>query len=89
LPPPAVLQPAATDDPVGFWQDLFRRHLDIWRDDLAFRANADLDDDERARHFDSLRRVYPDRLEYARFRVPAAAAGIHAATLRELGFDVA
>jgi erythronate-4-phosphate dehydrogenase len=88
LPPPTLLQPSATANPRDFWRQLFAQHLDIWRDDKAFRANAELADDERGKHFDSLRRVYADRLEYARFTLTAASAGRQAGVLRELGFEL-
>ena len=88
LPPPTLLQPSATANPPDFWRQLFAQHLDIWRDDTAFRVNAELADDERAKHFDGLRRVYADRLEYARFTVTAASAGRQAGVLRELGFEL-
>ena len=89
LPPPTLLQPSATANPRDFWRQLFAQHLDIRRDDKAFRVNAELADDERGKHFDSLRRVYADRLEYARFSLTATSAGEQVGVLRELGFEIA
>lgn len=70
------------------WRELLRQHFDIWRDHAAFIAGAALDDSAFATHFDGLRRVYPDRLEYQRFSVEPTAMDLPAATLLELGFRV-
>ena len=89
LPPTRRLQPAAGANALEFWQVLFRRHFDIRRDHEAMVGGIGLDDEARARHFDGLRRVYPDRLEYPRFSVHAENARDYAGTLKELGFEVA
>jgi len=70
------------------WRSLFRQHCDIRRDHAAFVAGADYDDNAFVNHFDGLRRVYPDRLEYERFSVDSAGTELPHATLRELGFRV-
>lgn len=70
------------------WVGLFQRHCDIWRDHEALLAGTGFDDQAFATHFDSLRRVYPDRLEYERFSVDSGDSGLPQATLRELGFRV-
>lgn len=69
-----------------FWQELFQRHCDIRRDHDALIAGVDFADDAFAAHFDSLRRVYPDRLEYARFNLDIDAGAQPQQQLRQLGF---
>ena len=73
---------------LDFWQRLFARHCDIRRDHDALLNVLDLDRDAGAAHFDSLRRVYPDRLEYARFRLRVDPATQPVDTLTELGFTL-
>jgi erythronate-4-phosphate dehydrogenase len=68
------------------WQQLMRQHCQIWRDHDAFVAGAELDNASFARHFDSLRRVFPDRLEYDRFRVTQKEQLLEPALLQKLGF---
>ncbi|MDH3218135.1 MAG: 4-phosphoerythronate dehydrogenase [Gammaproteobacteria bacterium] len=70
------------------WRSLFRQHCDIRRDHDAFVAGADFDDDRFAQHFDGLRRVYPDRLEYERFTVGRRKGGLPDKVLRRLGFKI-
>jgi erythronate-4-phosphate dehydrogenase len=72
---------------LAFWQMLFRQHCDISRDHDSFVGGAHLSDAAFARHFDSLRRVFPDRLEYERFILQPGPEP--AAILRKLGFQVA
>ena len=69
LPPARELVLESAPTPTESWQRLFRQHCDIERDHTALVAGAALDDAAFASHFDGLRRVYPDRLEYARFDV--------------------
>ncbi|TNF87832.1 MAG: 4-phosphoerythronate dehydrogenase [Gammaproteobacteria bacterium] len=83
LPPERMIGGAATDS----WAALFRQHCNIWRDHEALLDGAGLDGQDFAAHFDSLRRVYPDRLEYERFRVDAA-TDLPATALQELGFQI-
>ena len=71
---------------VGFWQDLFRIHCDIRRDHDDFVSGLDLDNDAFAVHFDGLRRVFPERLEYSRFELQLEAAIQRVERLRQLGF---
>ena len=88
LPPSRELPlPPAGGGPL-FWQALFRRHFDIARDHQAMQAGLDLADSDRGAYFDSLRRVYADRLEYPRFEVNREAAGAFSAVLSELGFEL-
>jgi len=76
------------EGPVESWSDLFHRHCDIWRDHEALLSGADFDDNALGKHFDSLRRVYPDRLEYDRFEVGASTTGLPSTALQQLGFQV-
>lgn len=73
----------------AFWQKLFRQHCDIRRDHDNFVGGQALDDDGFAAHFDALRRVYPDRLEYPRFRLLVDGNAPAAGQLRQLGFELA
>lgn len=80
-----ILQPS--DSTASAWQDLFYQHFDIWRDHEALTAGSRLDDASFARHFDALRRVYPDRLEYERFIVQQQDSGVPAEVMQQLGFQ--
>ena len=82
LPQASRLEVKPADTKLEFWQNLFQAHFNIWRDDAALRLG--MNDDEFERHFDSLRRVYPDRLEYPLFELQgvdentaAVARGLH------------
>ena len=87
LPAPAELDSAPTGSSLEFWQDLLQQHCNIWRDHDAFVGGANLDDDAFAAHFDGLRKVYPDRLEYERFRIRQVNDKLRGAVLTELGFQ--
>lgn len=54
-------------DSLDFWQQLFQKHHDIWQDNLTLKNTSELSDSNFAQHFDSLRKVYPNRLEYDRY----------------------
>jgi erythronate-4-phosphate dehydrogenase len=71
---------------VEFWQDLFRAHCNIRHDHDDFIGGSSLADDDFSTHFDGLRRIFPDRLEYDRFRLKVDAAVPTAEQLRQLGF---
>lgn len=88
LPPPRQLRPSAAVSRHEAWHNLLRDHWDIGRDDAALRAGADLPDAARGELFDSLRRVYPDRLEYSRCRVKPRPPWLGATQLGRLGFTV-
>ena len=88
LPTPAELCCTSTGADLEFWQNVFRQHCNIWRDHEALVAGADLNDDEFAQHFDGLRRVYSDRLEYERFRIRQVSDKLRVAILTELGFQL-
>jgi erythronate-4-phosphate dehydrogenase len=88
LPARQQLHCRATGSVLEFWQDLLQQHCNIWRDHDAFIAGADLHDDEFAAHFDGLRKVYPDRLEYERFDVRQDSDSWPGTALAALGFKV-
>ena len=89
LPPLRTIDCSTFVGDVEFWQGLLRQHCDIRRDHDAFVGGHDLDDDAFAVHFDGLRRVYPDRLEYDRFSLKADATTPVTEKLRQLGFELA
>ena len=88
LPPPRQLRPRAAASRHAAWHNLLRDHWDIGRDHAALRAGIDLPDAARGEWFDSLRRVYPDRLEYARCRVEPRPPWLDATQLERMGFGV-
>ena len=70
------------------WTRLFQQHCNIWRDHEAFVDGAAMADDDFATHFDGLRRVYPDRLEYPRFSINRENTGLPLTMLQQLGFEL-
>jgi len=86
LPARRELQCRATDSRLEFWQDLLRQHCDIWCDHDAFIAGENLDDVQFSTHFDGLRKVYPDRLEYERFSIKQDKNSWPGTILAALGF---
>lgn len=88
LPAAIDLKLQATDDNLEYWQQVFSQHHNIWQDHQALKQGLDLSENEFARHFDSLRRVYPDRFEYERYRLKGAQKKA-AAIARELLFKIA
>jgi erythronate-4-phosphate dehydrogenase len=88
LPPAIPLHLAPADSEPAFWQGLFRAFWDIRRDHEAFVASAEMEDAERTRHFDALRREYDGRFEYSAFTLSRAAAGERLESLRRLGFKL-
>jgi erythronate-4-phosphate dehydrogenase len=88
LPARKELHCHTTGARLEFWQDLLLQHCNIWHDHDAFIAGADLDDDEFAAHFDGLRKVYPDRLEYERFKIRQDSDSWPGTVLAALGFKV-
>ncbi|MBT8434797.1 MAG: 4-phosphoerythronate dehydrogenase [Gammaproteobacteria bacterium] len=87
LPPDQELIVQASGSTASAWHDLFRQHFDIWRDHEAFVGGCNLDSNTYANHFDALRRVYPDRLEYERFIVQQPNSDLPAEAIKELGFQ--
>jgi erythronate-4-phosphate dehydrogenase len=88
LPPAREVDCADFASERGFWQDLFRQHYDIRYDHESFVAGSELDDADFAAHFDGLRRVYPERLEYPHFRLRNLAPSAPLSALRRLGFQM-
>ncbi|MCP4390287.1 MAG: 4-phosphoerythronate dehydrogenase [Gammaproteobacteria bacterium] len=88
LPATTRIGVTATGSGLESWRDLFHQHCDIWRDHDAFTAGLAYDDETFAPHFDGLRRVYPDRLEYERFSVDRQSTGLPPTTLQQLGFQL-
>jgi erythronate-4-phosphate dehydrogenase len=86
LPPVRDLPVDSSGSGLEFWQRLFAAHFDIWRDHDAFTSGADFDDAQMGPHFDSLRRVFEDRLEYPRFRLSPDVSDIALKQLEKLGF---
>lgn len=88
LPETRQINIETTGSKLEFWRELFRQQCNIRRDHDAFIAGLQYDDEAFAAHFDGLRRVYPDRLEYQRFSVDAATTTLPSTTLQQLGFQV-
>jgi erythronate-4-phosphate dehydrogenase len=88
LPETLDLEIEASDIQLRFWQRLFAQHYDIWQDHLALTQSSTLSDAEFALHFDSLRRIYPQRFEYERYRLPETTAKKAAAVARKLHFKI-
>ncbi len=86
LPDTIVIEDFTTQGDLEFWQSLFRLHHDIWQDHLALTNSRDLDSRDFARHFEGLRRVYEQRFEYERYRLPATPNKKAAAIARQLLF---
>ena len=87
LPEPIPLNLKPTGNDQAFWQQLFGHHHDIWRDHNTLMQSTQLNDKEFAAHFDSLRKVYPDRFEFERYRLSGAINKKAAAVARELLFQ--
>jgi len=88
LPAAKALEIGQTNSTLESWQELFRRHWDIRSDHEAFVAGADLGDEIFAKHFDGLRRVFPDRLEYDRCRVTEQGEQLQRQKLTQLEFNL-
>ena len=88
LPPVRDIDCSAFGNGVKFWQDLFLHHCDIRRDHDDFIKGASLANDTFSAHFDGLRRIFPDRLEYDRFRLKVDRSSQPAEQLRQLGFQL-
>ncbi len=88
LPAPIAIETWESANGLVFWQQLFARHHDIWKDHLALTQSSTLNDAEFALHFDSLRRVYPQRFEYERYNFPANTHGKVSAIARKLNFNI-
>jgi len=88
LPTVQTIDCAQFGNGVNFWQKLFQCHFDIRRDHDDFVAGASLANGAFPAHFDGLRRIFPDRLEYDRFSLAHLPPGSPLATLQQLGFQI-
>ena len=88
LPPVREIDCTEFATGTGFWQDLFRIHCDIRRDHDDFVDGSSMADDALSIHFDGLRRIFPDRLEYSRFSLNVDRSRQPADQLRQLGFQL-
>ncbi|MFT5503373.1 MAG: erythronate-4-phosphate dehydrogenase [Gammaproteobacteria bacterium] len=64
LPKNQIIQSDLSEQNEFYWHSMFKLHFDIWRDHKALQAYSQQPKESRARYFDSLRRNYPDRIEY-------------------------
>jgi len=87
LPGPITLNMEPTSTDLALWQQLFRLHHHIWQDHYALTQSAQMNDQEFATHFDSLRKIYPDRFEYQRYRPTGTTYKKAAAMARDLLFQ--
>ena len=87
LPDTIAIKDFTAQSELEFWQQLFRQHHDIRQDHLALTDSRDLNDRDFARHFESLRKVYEQRFEYERYRLPATPNKKAAAIARQLLFE--
>ena len=86
LPPTRVIDCSEFGEGTEFWRDLLKCHCNIAVDHVAFVDGSALDDAAFAAHFDGLRRIYPDRLEYDRFSLRVDASRQPVEQLARLGF---
>ena len=87
LPDTIELDVKGTGDDLNYWQAVFAKHHDIWTDHEALLKILELEDEQIGSYFDSLRRVYPERFEYERYRLVGAQKKA-AAIARELLFNI-
>jgi hypothetical protein len=87
LPDIIAMETLEACNELEFWQRLFKQHHDIWQDHRALTGSRELNDMDFARHFESLRRVYPQRFEYQRYRLPVTGNKKAAAIARRLLFQ--
>jgi len=88
LPEPIIIETRASTNDLIFWQALFAEHHDIWQDHRALIRSSTMSDAEFAIHFDSLRKVYPQRFEYERYRLARAIDKKATAIARKLHFKI-
>jgi erythronate-4-phosphate dehydrogenase len=86
LPDPVSFGSIKSDNSLNFWQQLFKKHHDIWNDNLTLKNSTHLSDGDFCQHFDSLRKVYPDRFEYERYSLSNNTNKKAATIARELHF---
>jgi len=88
LPESIILNIESGRTDLALWQHLFAAHHNIWQDHEALTQSTALSETEFAIHFDSLRRVYPDRFEYERYQLSGDINKKAAAIASELLFRV-
>ena len=86
LPEIKTIETLGSSTDLEFWQHLFRQHHDIRRDHLALTDSGVNREQGFAAHFESLRKVYPERLEYERFRLSSTPNKKAASIARRLLF---
>jgi len=69
LPEEIDLEIETGSNNLSYWHQVFQKHHDIWQDHHALLQILKKPDDEMGTYFDSLRRVYPERFEYERYRL--------------------
>ena len=87
IPEAIDLQIEPVNNDLDYWHHVFGKHHDILKDHQALTQGLKLNYSEFASYFDSLRRVYPDRFEYERYRLKGGQKKV-AAIARELHFRV-
>jgi erythronate-4-phosphate dehydrogenase len=88
LPVNEIIQNYLTTQDEYYWHSMFKQHFDIWRDHLALQDYSRLPKESRARYFDSLRRTYPDRIEYEHTDICGITQKKATAIARRLLFNV-
>jgi erythronate-4-phosphate dehydrogenase len=86
LPDTIAMEIPRFNSELEFWQHLFNHHHNIRQDHLALTNSQDLNSGDFTRHFEGLRRVYEQRFEYERYRLPATPNKKAAAIARQLLF---
>lgn len=86
LPELMQLKPITSNNRLDFFQQLFEQHHPIWQDHLSLTNSTHFSGSEFAAHFDGLRRVYPQRFEYGRYRIGFGGDERLIAMARELNF---
>jgi len=89
LPEAITIETRASANDLIFWQALLAEHHDIWQDHRALIRSSTMSDAAFALHFDSLRKVYPQRFEYERYRLPETTDKKSAGIARKLKFNIA
>ena len=69
LPEVIELEVEPENSELKYWQRVFSQHHDIQKDHKALLEIIGLNENEASSYYDSLRRVYPERFEYSRYRL--------------------
>jgi hypothetical protein len=87
-PPYNVIRPVA-GSPMAIFREAIRRSYDIQADNNALREGLTLEDDALwGKHFDDLRKNYPQRREFANYSVHASGDERTDTDLAAMGFVV-